>query len=184
MPNQRIPAEALRHAQELLEEFDRIRSIRDGWFRFGSVDFSLASGRKFRYKLEDYPLRVGASETEIEALCSRIIKDKYRYCEWDRNHPRTNTEVEIFDALKTWMLAKVAKAQKQMAEARPDRYRIAEKPRVFASWGIFSGEQLMEEFPYKNRAEAERRLQQLHSQMPGSYQLRQLARTQEHVNRS
>jgi hypothetical protein len=79
-------------------------AIRDGWFHYSSVEFKLRSGRTFRYQMKDHPFRVDASEAEIDALVCRIIREKYRYCEWDREHPHTNTEAEIFDAIKTWML--------------------------------------------------------------------------------
>ncbi len=91
-------------------------AIRDGWFRFKEIECDLPSGRKFRYQMWDYPFRVDASERELDALATQIIKDKYRYCEWDRNHPRTNSEVEIFDTLKEWMLTQVRKAKAIIAE--------------------------------------------------------------------
>jgi hypothetical protein len=91
-------------------------AIEAGWFRYETIEFSLASGRKFRYQMRDYPFRVFASEAELDALCCKIIKDKYRYCEWDRAHPKTNSEVEIFDAVKKWMLVQVANAHELQAE--------------------------------------------------------------------
>jgi hypothetical protein len=86
-----------------------------GSFRFGTMGFDLPSGRKFRYSLKDYPFSVTASEAELDALCCQVIKDKYRYCEWDRNHPKNNSEVEIFDAIKKWMVELLAEARKLQA---------------------------------------------------------------------
>jgi hypothetical protein len=91
-------------------------ALRDGWFRFDEVEFKLRSGRKFRYQMRDYPFKVDASERELDALVCRIVKDKYRYCQWDREHPNTNQEVEIFDAIKEWMMSEVAKARLVRAE--------------------------------------------------------------------
>jgi hypothetical protein len=48
-----------------------------------------------------------------EANCTTT---KYRYCEWDREHPKTNSEVEIFDAIKKWMMNEDAKARELQAE--------------------------------------------------------------------
>ncbi len=61
--------------------------------------------------MEDYPFPVFASDDELDALCCQIIKDKYRYCEWGREHPKSNAEVEIFDTLKKWMKDWVANAR-------------------------------------------------------------------------
>jgi hypothetical protein len=97
------------------EYFVRL-ALRDGWFRFDEIEFKLKSGRKFRYQMRNYPFKVDASEWELDALACRIIKDKYRYCQWDREHPKTNQEVEIFDAIKEWMLSEVAKARLVRAE--------------------------------------------------------------------
>jgi hypothetical protein len=112
-------------------------AIRDGRFRFSSVEFKLRSGRKFRYQMEDYPFRVDASEAEIDALVCGIIRDKYRYCEWDRAHPYTNTEAEIFDAIKEWMLGQVAEAQRLRDDPSASIPILIGKPRVFAYWAIF-----------------------------------------------
>ena len=38
-------------------------ALKDGWFRFDGIDFEFASGRKFRYQLQDYPFKVDASES-------------------------------------------------------------------------------------------------------------------------
>jgi hypothetical protein len=100
----------------LLEKILARQALTNGWFRFDEIECDLASGRKFRYQLQDYPFRVDSSEVELDQLACQIIKDKYRYCEWDRNHPKSNSEVEIFDAVKQWMVAWVTKAQQMRAE--------------------------------------------------------------------
>jgi hypothetical protein len=97
-------------------------AIEDGWFRYTTIDFTLPSGRQFRYQMADYPFRVDATGAEIDALVCRIIRDKYRYCQWDREHPQTNQEVEIFDAIKEWILDKVAKAVQLQAEAKAGKH--------------------------------------------------------------
>jgi hypothetical protein len=51
------------------------------------------------------------------------------------------------------------------------------KSKVFASWGIFSGEEIVEEFPYRERAVAELRLGELLAQNPGLCQLKQIRHT-------
>ena len=95
---------------EMMQHMWALTAIKTGWFRFDSVEVVLPSGRKFQYQMRDYPFRVFSTDAEIDALCCKIIADKYRYCTWDRNHPKTNAEVEIFDFLKSWMLNEVAKA--------------------------------------------------------------------------
>ena len=86
-------------------------AIKCGWFRSESLECVLPSGRKFRYKMRDYPFPVFALSNEIDAVCCKIIMDKYRYCTWDRDHPKTHAEVEIFDTIKAWMLRQVAGAR-------------------------------------------------------------------------
>src|SRR5208283_5425245 len=94
------------------EELTYRPALATGWIKCDSIECTLSSGRKFRYQMNDYPFRIDATELEIDKLVTRIIMDKYRYCQWDRDHPQTNQEVEIFDAMKTWMLNHVANAQK------------------------------------------------------------------------
>lgn len=101
-------------------------ALANGCFRLGEIECKLKSGRVFRYDLTDYPFRVDASEAEIDDLACQIIKDKYRYCEWDREHPRSNTELEIFNVIKAWMLAEVAKGRQLRAET--DQVRFATPP--------------------------------------------------------
>jgi len=101
-----------------VRRMDARQALDDGWFRFTSVEGTLPSGRHFDYQLEDYPFRVNATEADIDALVCRIIQDKYRYCQWDREHPKTNQEVEIFDAIKKWMLGKIATAAQLRAEEK------------------------------------------------------------------
>lgn len=91
-------------------------AIDAGWFRFDTIEFTLASGRKFRYQMRDYPFRPFSEEWEIDGLCCQLIQDKYRYCEWDRAHPKTDSEAEIFDAVKAWMLGCVSRARALRAE--------------------------------------------------------------------
>jgi len=75
-------------------------ALSEGRFQYDFVKFKLRSGRKFRYKMTDYPFAANASPIEIDLLVCQIIKDKYRYCQWDREHAKDNQEVEIFDAIK------------------------------------------------------------------------------------
>jgi hypothetical protein len=103
------------------EKFLVRKALADGWFRFDELECELPSGRKFRYQLRDYHFRVDASEADLDRLACQIIKDKYRYCDWDQNHPRSNSEVEIFDAVKKWMLAKVAMARQVHSEDNKER---------------------------------------------------------------
>src|SRR5262245_8186872 len=84
--------------------------------QYDDIEFTLRSGRTFRYQMRDYPFRVFATEAELDELCCQIIKDKYRYCAWDREHPKTDAEVEIYDAIREWMMEEVAKAHQLRAE--------------------------------------------------------------------
>lgn len=91
--------------------------VASGWLRYEVVEFTLRTGREFRYQMRDYPFRAESSERDLEALCHQILADKYRYCVWDREHPRTDAETEIFGVLKVWMLQEAAKVRALRAEA-------------------------------------------------------------------
>ena len=92
------------------------QAVKLGWFRFTQFECGLPSGRKFRYNMTDYPFRPFATLEQIDALCRQLIRDKYRYCDWDRSHPKADTEVEIFDAVKAWMLDWVARVHRVRAK--------------------------------------------------------------------
>lgn len=56
------------------------------------------------------------------------------------------------------------------AKKRPNTDRV----KVFVSWGIFEGLNLVEEFPYSELAAAERRLAELLERKPGRYRLQKI----------
>lgn len=95
----------------ILKYLPVLKALQDGQFRHQSINRTLPSGRQFRYQVCDYSYRVNATESEIDQLATQIIKDKYRYCNWDRLHPHTDQEAEIFDDLKALMLGNVSRAQ-------------------------------------------------------------------------
>jgi hypothetical protein len=86
------------------------------WLSVETIKFVLPSGRIVRYQMSNYPFHVDSTEAEIDALASRVIRDKYRECEWDRDHPESDSKVEIFDALKRSILKTIALARKAQAE--------------------------------------------------------------------
>jgi hypothetical protein len=102
-----------------MNRLDRIvvrQALETGSFRLQGIEVELKSGRKFRYQLHDYPFRVDASDAELANVVRQIIMDKYRYCEWDRDHPNTNSEVEIYDALRALLSLWVARARQVRAK--------------------------------------------------------------------
>jgi hypothetical protein len=166
-----------------MDEFDRVFiqvAIDEGWFRYDWIEVTLPSGRKFRYQLKDFPFRVDASEAEISALAYRIAREKYRYCQWDRSHHAIDSEADICASIKNWMLGQVAEAKMLKDGLEVDTGREQQgKTSAFIKWGIFSDCKLVEEFPYRERSTAERRLEELLAQAPGKYYLQQIKRTQE-----
>jgi hypothetical protein len=132
------------------------------------VEIVTPSGRKFRYELTDYP--VSASTTPEQALTQAklIFREKYRYCEWDRNHPYVDVEREIIAKLVHNIL-KVAEKIRQW-ETR--------KPRQFAFWAIVLNDQVVEEYPFRDKGEAERRRAELIAQTGNKYELKQIKRDQ------
>lgn len=70
------------------------------------VEITTVSGRSFRFNISDYLIFSCKSRPEIAQLASQIVSEKYRYCEWDREHPTVNAESEILEALidRLWNL--------------------------------------------------------------------------------
>jgi hypothetical protein len=83
---------------------------REEYFRLGTLELTLASGRTVRYQLQDYPLSVHATDAELDALVDRIVAEKYRYCRWDRTHAKENAEPEIRNAIKAYLMEFCGKA--------------------------------------------------------------------------
>ena len=63
------------------------------------IDYLLLSGRRFTYEMEPYDFGVTKTKAEAELLAEKVIVKKYRYCQWDREHPKDNQELEIYLAL-------------------------------------------------------------------------------------
>src|ERR1017187_965885 len=53
-----------------------------------TVSAKTRSGRKFRFDISDYAITIETHAWELEAIANQIVSDKYRACEWDRNHPQ------------------------------------------------------------------------------------------------
>jgi hypothetical protein len=144
-------------------------ALESGWFRYSSIGCNLRSGRKFRYQLDGYPFRVNATVAEIDMIVCQIIKDKYRYCQWDRDHPNTDQEAEIYDLIRAWMLSEVARAQAFKAKYKATSPR---EVRLFAFWSLLdSAGSVVAEFPYNQQTAAEQRLQELQGQPGGPFRL-------------
>jgi hypothetical protein len=83
------------------------------------IEVTLRSGRRFRYDLSDY--RFGPELTEMQAriLAEQIAAEKYKYAEWDRDHPRVLAEAEIADSLYGMIMKAVGNMQ-AAADASPE----------------------------------------------------------------
>lgn len=100
------------------------------------------------------------------AQAKQIFREKYRYCEWDKNHPEVDVEKEIIDNLVSFILA----------EAGRLREWEANKPQKFLSSGVYLGDKLIEEFIYGDRDKALQRINELTAQNGGKYDLREIER--------
>ncbi len=132
------------------------------------IEVNTPSGRQFKYELSEYPVRAGMTPEAALAMARRIFREKYRYTEWDRKHPQVDVEKEI----TTELVARILRLSEAVQRMN------ARKPKVFASWAIVSGGQVVVEFPYRERAEAEQRLAELLKDKPGQYRLTQIKRTE------
>jgi hypothetical protein len=131
------------------------------------VEMKTPSGRTFRYELSEFPISSSIMLEEAETLARRIFREKYRYCEWDRSHPEVDVEQEMIDKIVRFILS----------EAQAIRRAEVRRPKVYACWGIFRNGQLLEEFPYSARADAEQRLSELLAEYPGQCYISQTKRT-------
>jgi hypothetical protein len=71
-----------------------------GAARLSEIECKLKSGRKFRYRLSEYPITADLTESQAAVLARQIVDDKFRLCEWDRSHVGNDSEEEIFEAVK------------------------------------------------------------------------------------
>lgn len=124
------------------------------------------SGREFKYQLSDYPISSATTPEQARKQAELIIREKYRYCEWDRDHPQVDAECVIFNSLVGLILGIASKIRD--AESR--------RPSIFIFWGIHRDGELIEEYPFRERIEAELRLSQLKRLDTSCYDLRELRR--------
>ena len=95
--------------------------LKRGSFRFGVLKGKLPSGRTFHYDLSDFPFSIDATPAKANELATRVIMAKYKFCNRDCAHPRNNQEIEIFNAVKKFILDQVASMQKYRAEKKEKR---------------------------------------------------------------
>src|SRR5262245_12942317 len=69
-----------------------------------SVKIATPSGREFQYEISQYTISPGLTPDGALALARRIFRDKYRYSEWDRQHPHVDVEQEIVTRLTAVIL--------------------------------------------------------------------------------
>jgi hypothetical protein len=71
------------------------------------------SGRIFRYELSEFPISADTTGNQVAALAASIVSTKYRYCQWDKEHPDANVEREIAEGIKTQIMQFVAEMHRQ-----------------------------------------------------------------------
>ncbi len=131
------------------------------------VEMKTPSGRTFRYELSEFPISSSVTPEGALTQAKRIFREKYRYCEWDRNHPEVNVEQEMLTKIVNFILS----------EAQSIRRAEAKKPKVYACWGVFLNGNLVAEFPFAARTDAELRLSDLLVQHPGQCYISLVKRT-------
>jgi hypothetical protein len=62
-----------------------------------TIEVLLNSGRRFRYRIGPFLRRVTADQADhhVESLVRETMAEKFKTCEWDRNHPLVHSEDEI-----------------------------------------------------------------------------------------
>jgi len=113
-------------------------------------------------------------------MARAIVREKYRHCEWDKEHPQVDAEQDISDKLAV-ILFKLAEARREaelwmpLPETRTSGVE-PQQPLAVVSWGLFCEGELVEEFPFRDRAVAERRFRELRLSDSRSYELRDVRR--------
>ena len=66
-----------------------------------TITGKMKSGRKFRYKIGKFlrELKLGHTKKEVEALARDALDEKYKFCQWDLNHPDVPSDREIYGVL-------------------------------------------------------------------------------------
>lgn len=95
-----------------------------------TVSITTRSGRTFRFDISEYRIVPSSTKAEIDQLAARIVAEKYRYCEWDKNHPRVNVQAEISAELVDY-LTNLVQTMKQY-EAKGTSEGEESSPRFFS----------------------------------------------------
>jgi hypothetical protein len=164
--------ELIERKRELTENNEALALI-EGGATFTHLECVLKSGRTFSYQFSTYPFSPYTTPEQAEALAKRIVAEKYRYCEWDRSHATYDSEQDITEVITAFILHWVRRMQKVLKKQKASN----DQPRTFVFWGIFAGDHLVEEFPYREREVAEQRFGALLAEKGDGYQLRQIKRT-------
>ena len=82
-----------------------------------TIEVKTRSGRKFRFDVTEYWVFADTTPGQVKHLAERIVAEKYRFCKWDRGHPRVNAQAEILEAVRRCFL-KLIKWMKQAQVSR------------------------------------------------------------------
>ena len=80
----------------MANQLSRFEQLQLRGYQTGSywISATTADGRKFRYKLGDFLKQISAEslEPDLLNLADQAIDEKYKYCQWDREHPSVDAD--------------------------------------------------------------------------------------------
>jgi hypothetical protein len=79
------------------------------------IDVQTKSGRRFRFNITDYAVSADTTRAQVDAIAAKIVADKYRCCQWDKDHPTVNVEAEMLQEVTTLLLHLVDRMKKYEA---------------------------------------------------------------------
>jgi hypothetical protein len=90
-----------------------------GGARWEHLECNLKSGRIFRYQFHEYPFGPDTTPEQADALARKIVADKYKYCQWDREHPQFDSDEGITETIAAFILDWVVRMRRVCGALQP-----------------------------------------------------------------
>jgi ribosomal protein S15P/S13E len=135
------------------------------------------SGRRFRFDITDFHVSTDMTPAQLAALAAKIVAEKHRFCEWDRDHPTVNVGQEMQQAVAELLSYLVERVKRMSADdgtresalerflhehalsetigLNQSRRQRESPPRVRLMWGVYDNSgHVIETFAYADKSKA------------------------------
>lgn len=168
------------------------------------ISVQTRSGREFRFEIADYRVCAETTPAAVEAIAAQIVKNKYRFCQWDRDHPEVDVESEILEVVIAWLQHCVDRDKRANADRRSGSTEctVGRSPWNYADsvtfsfsvskpatqsplpikivWGVYDNAGgLVKELPYSEEAKARELARELTEEKQSEHFVQKMKRTGE-----